>query len=213
MYAEFLRHDDIPYTPHVTRFAECLKHGLEPSFWNNKGIGIRTIEKSVKLCFSSDVDEIIDKQCSPASLLQSLIKVIAPIRNAMSKVKNSFCNSFPPNCQDWSVPIQLQILCSLLIDGCNPQLQGFSQPSETVSQLIMYEYRKMTGHSTNVTSLRRHPKERETHMYLPIYVGLKLYAALRTKTVIQRLFSFGLSISYDRCISICNNIGLNLLRK
>ena len=129
----------------------------------------------------------------------------------MSKVKNSFCKSFPPNCQDSSVPIQLQILCSLLIDGCNPQLQGFSQPSKTVSQLIMYQYHKMTGHSTNVTSLRRHPKERETP--IPIYVGLKLYAALRTKTVIQRLFSFGLSISYDRCISICNNIGLNLLRK
>ena len=73
-----------------------------------------------------------------------------------------------------------------------------NQPSKTVSQLIMYQYRKMTGNSTNVTSLRRHPKDRETPI-THIYVGLKLYAALRTKTVIQRLFSFGLSISYDRC--------------
>ena len=69
----------------------------------------------------------------------------------------------------------------------------------------------MTGHSTNVTSLRRHSKERETR--IPIYIGLTLYAALRTKTVIQRLFSFALFIYYDGCISICTNIGLNLLRK
>ena len=40
-----------------------------------------------------------------------------------------------------------------------------------------------------------------------------MYASLRTKTVIQRFFSLGLSISYDRCLSICNNISLNMLKK
>ena len=69
----------------------------------------------------------------------------------------------------------------------------------------------MTGHSTSVTSLRRHVKERETPV--PVYVGLKLYAFLSTKTVIQRFFSLGLSILYDRCLSICNDIGLNMLKK
>ena len=39
-----------------------------------------------------------------------------------------------------------------------------------------------------------------------------MYASLRTKTVIQRFFSLGLSISYDRCLSICNNISLNMLK-
>ena len=43
----------------------------------------------------------------------------------------------------------------------------------------MYQYRKMTGHSSSVTSLRRYVKERETPV--PVYVGLKLYASLRTK--------------------------------
>ena len=211
MYAEFLRSDDIPYAPHVSRFAERLKYGLEPSFRNNTGIEIRTIDRSVKLCFSSDVDEIIDKETSPATFVQSLIGAIAPIRHAMSKVKNTFKNSFSPNCQESSVPIQLQILCSLLIDGCDPKLQGFSQCSKTVSQLVMYQYRKMTGHSTDVVSLRRHPKERETPV--PVYVGLKLYAVVRCKTVIQRLHSLGISISYERCLIICNNISLNMLKR
>ena len=109
------------------------------------------------------------------------------------------------------MPIQLQILCSLLIDGCDPLIKGFSQSSKTIAQLVMYQYRKMTGHSSSVTSLRRHVKERETPV--PVYVGLKLYASLCTKTVIQHFFSLGLSISYDRCLSICNNISLNMLKK
>ena len=73
----------------------------------------------------------------------------------------------------------------------------------------MYQYRKMTGHSSSVTSLQRHVKGRET----PAPAGLKLYASLRTKTVVQRFFSLGLSISYDRCLSICNNISLNMFKK
>ena len=111
----------------------------------------------------------------------------------------------------FQVPIQLQILCSLLNDGCNSQIKGFSQSSKTTAQLVMYQYRKMTSHSSSVTSLRRHITERETPV--PVYVGLKMYTSLRTKTLIQRFFSLGLSISYDRCLSICNNISLNMLKK
>ena len=36
---------------------------------------------------------------------------------------------------------------------------------------------------------------------------------LRTKTVIQRFSSLRLSILPDRCLSICNNISLNMLKK
>ena len=46
-----------------------------------------------------------------------------------------------------------------------------------------------------------------------VYIGLKLHVSLRTKTVIQRFSSLGLSISYDSCISICSNISLNMLKK
>ena len=80
-----------------------------------------------------------------------------------------------------------------------------------MAQFVMYQYRKMTGHSSSVTSLRRHVKERETPA--TVYVGLKLYASLCTKTVFWRFFFLVLSISYDRCLSICNNINLNMLKK
>ena len=80
-----------------------------------------------------------------------------------------------------------------------------------MAQLRMYQYRKMTGHTSSVTSLRTKVKERETPVR--VYFGLKLYASLLTKTVIQRFFSLGLSIACDRCLSICNNVSLNLLKK
>ena len=60
----------------------------------------------------------------------------------MAKVENDFSFSFPAECQEKSVPIQLQTLCSLLIDGSDPQVVGFSQASLSVAQLIMYQYRK-----------------------------------------------------------------------
>ena len=68
MYANFLSHDNIPYAPHVTHFAKRLKFGLEPSFQHNSGIEIRTIERSVKLCFSTDVDVMIEKETIPGYL-------------------------------------------------------------------------------------------------------------------------------------------------
>ena len=67
----------------------------------------------------------------------------------------------------------------------------------------------MTGQSSSVPSLRRRVKERET----TALVGLKLYESLGIKTAIQRFFSLGLSPSYDKCLSICYNISLNMLKR
>ena len=72
----------------------------------------------------------------------------------MSKVSNTFNNYFPADYQKASVPIQLQILCSLLTDGCDLQIKGLTQSSKTIAQLVT--------HSPSVTSLRRPVKERET---------------------------------------------------
>ena len=74
-------------------------------------------------------------------------RLISPTIQAMSKVSNTFNNSFPPDCQKASVPIQFHILCSLLIDGCDPRKKGFSESSKTIAQLAMYQYRKMTSNS------------------------------------------------------------------
>ena len=56
----------------------------------------------------------------------------------------------------------------------------------------------------------RHIKIRETPV--PIYIGLTLMT-MRAKTVIQRLFSLGICISYQRRLQILNNIASMLLNK
>ena len=166
IYTELLLEDCIEYTPHVTCFAQRLKIELKLFFYHSNSVEIRTIGKSVSFCFSEDVDEIISNELqNPATFVTSLVGLISPIRQAMSNVSNTFNDSFPPDCQKASVPIQLQILCSLLIDGCDPQIKCFTQSSKTITQFVMYQYRKMTGHSPSVTSLRKHVKEREKHLY------------------------------------------------
>ena len=142
--------------------------------------------------------------------MKSCLKVATPIRMEMSKVENDFKFSFPTGCQKTSTPIQLQILCSLLVDGCDPQVSGFSQASLSIAQMIMHQYRKTVPYKS-VTTNRRHCKKRET----PVanYIGLKLYSSVRAKTLIQKLFSLGICISYDRCLEICDNIGSLLLQK
>ena len=83
--------------------------------------------------------------------------------------------------------------------------------SKTIAQLVMYQYRKITGHSSSVTLLRRHVKERKTLAL--VYIGLRIYAFFHMKTAIQCFFPLGLSFSYNRCLSICNNVRLKVLKK
>ena len=71
----------------------------------------------------------------------------------------------------------------------------------------MHQYQKNCSH--DITANRRHSKHRETPV--PIY-GLKLYATVRAKTLIQNLFFLGICISYDRCLDICNHIASSLLK-
>ena len=62
IYTELLLENCIKYTPHVTRFAQRLTVELEPFFYRNIGVEICTIGKSVSLCFSEDVDDIISNE-------------------------------------------------------------------------------------------------------------------------------------------------------
>ena len=117
IYTKLLLEDCREYTPHVTRSARKLKVELEPFFYCNSGVEIRAIAKSVSLCFSKDVDDIIsNKLKNPAIFVTSLVGLISPIRQAMSKVSNTFNNSFPLDCQKASVQYIFRyfVPCSLM---------------------------------------------------------------------------------------------------
>ena len=94
-------------------------------------------------------------------------------------------------------------MCSLLIDRCDPRTKS----ALSISQIIMHQYQKTCSH--DITANRKHLKHRETPVPIYIYIGLKLYATVRAKT----LFFLGICISYDRCLDICNHIASSLLKK
>ena len=98
IYTKLLLEDCSEYFPYVTRSARKLNVELEPFFYCNNGVEIRAIGKSASLYFSGNVDEIIsNKFKNPAIFVTSLVGLISPIREAMSKVNNTFNDSFPIN--------------------------------------------------------------------------------------------------------------------
>ena len=76
----------------------------------------------------------------PDDFTRSIRDVVVPIRNSMKIVKNKFDGSFKNECQKDSVPIELLVLISMLVDGVGIENQGFSQEALTISQLVMYNF-------------------------------------------------------------------------
>ena len=98
----------------------------------------------------------------------------------------------------------------MLIDGADPTPTNVSQGALSVSQLIMFSYKKQSKIVQTSLANLRHLKKRETP--LPLYVGLKLMT-MRAKTIIQKVYLQGICISYDRCLGIYNNIGVFMVEK
>ena len=88
-------------------------------------------------------------------------------------------------------------------------IKSASQSALTISQIITREYRKRWDNHQSTTRL--HLKVRETPV--PIYIRLKRYAIVRSRTLIDKLFHLGICISYARVLDICDSISSLMLEK
>ncbi len=90
-----------------------------------------------------------------------------------------FTGSFPPHCQENSLPSSLKLLTSLIFNGPNlkDQDQCESQECLTVGQAIVYNTKKRG--SASCTAKTRHSPDHEPP--LPIYIGLNLHQVTRSK--------------------------------
>ena len=89
----------------------------------------------------------------------------------------------------------------MMLEGPNIQDQTDLETIEsdtalTISQLLLFN---MVKHRS-VAGSARHNTERETP--LAIYLGLLVHAQTRSKELIDKLHKLGLSVSYDRVLSI-----------
>ena len=73
-----------------------------------------------------------------------------------------------------------------------------------VAGLVTFNARTITKKRTRSYSHRHHIKDCETSSN--IYVGLKIYSMVRSRTLIQYLFDLGICISYDRVLSITKSL-------
>ena len=192
---------EIDYDTHSTRFAEKLLSRipeLERKVHKNK-IYIRFKENDV-------VKDTLD----PDKFHQSVNNVIFPIRKMVSEWKNEFNGKFTETCQQESVPKPLLTLMSLLIDGNDITRQKYSQEALTCSQLVMSNFKK-DKHPSKLLDIRYHSKKQETPIY--IYNALKLYATVRSETLIDRLFPLGICVSYKRVLEITKNMAYTLIKQ
>ena len=114
--------------------------------------------------------------------------------------------SFPPNCQENSIPTTLKMLVSTLLNGPdmkNPDSQE-SKQTLTISKAIMFNYKKETQAGTKY----RHIVSSE-----PLYVGLNVYTLTRSKKLIKQLHHVGFSVSYSRIIRIENQLTTTAYQK
>ena len=111
----------------------------------------------------------------------------------------TFTGSFPPKCQEDSLPSSLKSLVSLIFNGpdLKDQDRHDSQACLTISQLILYSVKKRPS---KLDVKPRHTLQREPP--IPVYIGLNIHQLTRSKKFIQQFYQMGISISYDRVLEL-----------
>lgn len=96
----------------------------------------------------------------------------------------------------------MRSLVSIILNGLNikDQEQYESQACLTVCERIIFNLKK--GSYKTKPGQTRHSASREPP--LPLYVGLSIHSSTRSKTLIEKMYQMGISVSYDRIMEIEN---------
>ena len=123
-------------------------------------------------------------------------------------MSNPFTGSFEENCQEKSVPHQLLVLVSMVLEGPNikDQIGECATPASlSIAQMMKYNCVKHRRKQADTSPSVRHSSALETP--LSIYIGLMLHAQTRKRELVDKLFNLGLSISYDRVLRLSAEMG------
>lgn len=186
---------------HSTRLKDRLLETVSNLDFYSKG-------RDVYLVFKEDVGDVIhkslkDDQYDEEALI--LAKAARIVRRKMKDQKNEFSGTFPPDCQEKSVPKVLLTLVSMILDSPNIKDQDdydVSQASLSLSQLLMFNYREF-GKKT-ISEKMRHTKKNETP--LALYTGLMVHSKTRKKEIVDEMCQLGLSVSYKRVTSVSTDL-------
>lgn len=114
---------------------------------------------------------------------------------------NSFNGKFPRECQKNSIPASLVLLVGMLIKGPTTKIDpSNNQVCVSVSQLILFNSVARPRHRPEANGSTHHIQSRECP--LPIDTGLNIHRATRDRALIDAFYNLGLSISYDRLLTV-----------
>ena len=138
-----------------------------------------------------------------------LSKAAKTVRRDLLNTKYTFDGTFEKQCQKKSVPQFLLSLVNMIIDGSNIKVNSDNvtepQTALTISQLLQFNSSFRRPSSVTVPTSRYHSTEREPPLML--YLGLLLHAKTRKRDLIDKLYDFGLCVSYDRILAISTAMG------
>ena len=171
--------------------------------------------RDVYLAFGEDVGNALHKVHKEDSDDEAihLAKAAAIVRKDILTNKYSFNGSFERDCQLRSIPASLLSFVNMILYGPNINAEegSFSkgQAALTFAQLVQYNtyLRRREG---DVKKERRN-KSRESPV--PIYVGVSVHAKTRCRDLVEILHKLGISISYDRVLSISTDLGNEVCRR
>ena len=171
--------------------------------------------RDVYLAFGEDVGNALQKVHKEDSDDEAihLAKAAAIVRKDILTNKYSFNGSFERDCQLRSIPASLLSFVNMILYGPNINAEegSFSkgQAALTIAQLVQYNtyLRRREG---DVKKERRN-KSRESPV--PIYVGVSVHAKTRCRDLVEILHKLGISISYDRVLSISTDLGNEVCRR
>ena len=196
VYLDYLSEYEILIESHITQFGENLIERAQE-------YEVIKMDKKQRVFRKESMHEMFSVFLKESrSWIQSIRTIVQPIRHDIFKNKNSFDGNLMDKKQDEDISPFLLSLTSMLVDGEINTEGKCSQAALTVAGLITYNIR--TIKRPRITNLNNHHHDKEKETSINIYVGLKLYSTVRSRTFIDCLFQIGMCILYDRIFSTTN---------
>ena len=167
--------------------------------------------RDVLLSFNEDIGTVLNNAYGRDFDNEGMIlsQVARMVRRSMSETKYSFNRTFGKDCQSQSVPGLLLSLVKMILSGSSIKKDSDhineAQAALTIAQLLQYNSSFRRSTSVLKSSSTYHSTDREPS--LMAYVGLLLHAKTRKRGLIDKFYDLGMSVSYDRVLTISTAMG------
>ena len=190
-------------TIHSTRLKEKLLAHFPDMHAQNDG-------RDVVFAFESNLGTALSRACTSDMDDDALhlARAAEVVRRDMFDSSWQFGGSLHKVDQCKSVPQSLLTLVKMVLEGPAIDVQALEESAQaalTIGQLMVFnsvKHKRSTG--SHIGKAVRHSLQQETPV--PLYVGLAIHAATRKKRLVDKLFSLGLSVSYDRILTVLSSL-------